>query len=78
MADFFNRSPIGLIEDHKKGEQDDRMNDKGIEQRASVFSLSRPRMLKKFPGRVNGKRKKDLSRREGGNAFFRIRSLRRG
>jgi hypothetical protein len=42
MADFLDRSSIGLIEDRKKKEEDDRMNDKGIEQRASVFSLSRP------------------------------------
>ena len=78
MADFLDRSSIGLIEDRKKEEQDDRMNEKGIEDRACVSSPPRPRILKKFLGRVNGKRKRDLSYGEGGNAFFWIRSLRRG
>jgi len=78
MADFSNRSPIGLIEDRKKEGQDDRMNEKGIKQRAGVSPLPRSRGLKKFRGRINGKRKRDLSYGEGGAAFPCIRVPRRG
>jgi hypothetical protein len=78
MADFLDRSSIGLIEDRKKEDEDDRMSEKGIEHRASVSPPPRPRGLKKFRGRINGKRKRDLSYGEGGDTFFWIRSLKRG
>ena len=69
MADFLDRSSIGLIEDRKKEEQDDEMNEKGIEQRARVSPPARSRALKEFWGGVSGKRKRDVSHGEGGVAF---------
>jgi len=78
VADLLDRSSVGLTEDRKREEKDDGVNEKGIEHRPCVSPPDRPLGLKKFRERVNGKRKRDLSHGEGGNAFFWIRSLRRG
>ncbi len=76
ITDLFDRPSIGLIEDREKEEQDDRMNQEGIEHRARVSPPGRPLRVKKFRCRVNGKRKRDLSHGKGRVALPRVRALR--
>jgi len=61
MADFLDRPAIGLMHYGQEQQEDDRVDEKGTEQRGPVFSPSGPLALETFGGGVNRKGNRDIS-----------------